>query len=82
MYRLHFDNSDNTYCVTKGWKELGDFIWGGYKVSASSALSHYTAGNIRLDVKNNSLLLSNSTHSVLHESETIEEMKMFILMES
>ena len=80
MYRLHFDKTDNTYCITKGWKEVEDFIRGGYKVSASSALSHYTEGNIRLNVKNNSLLLSNSTHSVLHESETIEELKLYALL--
>ena len=79
MYRLHFDSSDNTYCITKGWEEGVKFTWGDYGDTPSETLREFIS-SLSVHSANEVTILNNDTHTIVYETKSLEELKLYILL--
>ena len=79
MYRLHFDSSDNTYCITKGLRDGIQFTWGDYGDTPSEALREFISSPSVHSAGENTIL-NHDTHTVVYETKSLEELKLYILL--
>ena len=79
MYRLHFDSSDNTYCITKGLRDGIQFTWGDYGDTPSEALREFIR-DATVHQADEPAVLTDDCHTVVYATKSLEELKLYILL--